>query len=112
MKNICQQMLFKCFMYTVYQTFHDECLKKISSTRKRLLTQNIGFKQVFKMFCKCFNHFKTFLMFTGFMAMLKLYLFLNLWVILVCYLIYVNLWRVFIRVYHFVVILLGRKTTN
>ena len=27
----CQQMLFKHFVYTVYQTFHDECLKNISS---------------------------------------------------------------------------------
>ena len=26
-----QRMLFKHFMYTVYQTFHDECLKNIYS---------------------------------------------------------------------------------
>ena len=26
-----QQMLFKHFMYTVYHTFSDECLKNISS---------------------------------------------------------------------------------
>ena len=25
----CQQMLFKHFMYSVYYTFHDECLKTI-----------------------------------------------------------------------------------
>ena len=27
----CHQMLFKHFICTVYQTFHDECLKNISS---------------------------------------------------------------------------------
>ena len=26
----CQDFLFKCFVYNVYQTFHDECLKNIS----------------------------------------------------------------------------------
>ena len=27
----CQQMLFKCFVHTACQTFHDECLRNISS---------------------------------------------------------------------------------
>ena len=27
----CQQVVFKHFMCTIYQTFHDECLKNISS---------------------------------------------------------------------------------
>ena len=28
----CPQLLFKHIMYTVYETFHDECSKNISST--------------------------------------------------------------------------------
>ena len=56
-------MLFKHFLCTVYQTFHDECLKSISSKTfisptilemflKRVKSKNVCIENVYKTFFK------------------------------------------------------------